>query len=517
MNAKALTSSQPSGTVPVSKDADEGRSSTAQSKNSPARLALTKTPSRSSTTDPASGSGNLFVSEEMAKTVIEESGLVLLPTLATLIGVNQSLLLQQLNWIEDNPKMGTMAQGSKWIRNTIEMWRTNHFPFWSTDTIQRLFNALEKEGFIRSRSDMNKFRADRTKSYSIDREYLRAFLEEKTGIPQKPSAIPHECELVDIPQDCGISIRENAEPTFRENADTIGIDSTETQAETDIVIQQPATESRSVKAHRKPLTKPIPLNPPDQTEPMLTEEPSEVSEFTLEPERLPEASTRVRAAVPKATKVKPEAKANVWPEWYGANLNAGRKAPAPVPRECAAAKAMGIAFPDSNERKRLMACYLADKDAWITGQGHPLRMLLDRAGKYQNAPELPEPFEILWALWVRRRRVEEWAGVQPPVPAATDQSTMEKLVTDCKTAVEFNAAFKAYLEDMDARLHIENWPLALLPARLNRKAVMIAREETTPEKIEALRAAAREEIERMKIVVVPPVEFVPIMSDQVPY
>ena len=58
--------------------------------------------------------------------------------LARILGLNEALILQQVNyWIEINKKnKRSFHEGRYWTYNTINEWQ-EEFPFWSTSTVKR--------------------------------------------------------------------------------------------------------------------------------------------------------------------------------------------------------------------------------------------------------------------------------------------------------------------------------------------------------------------------------------------
>lgn len=95
-----------------------------------------------------------------------ESPLLVLPSLAKEIGLNEVIVLQQLHFrtlISRN-----VRDGHKWIYKTYEEWKEEEFPFWSVDTIKRTIRKLEKSGFIVSTNSYNRMKMDKTKWYRID-------------------------------------------------------------------------------------------------------------------------------------------------------------------------------------------------------------------------------------------------------------------------------------------------------------------------------------------------------------
>ena len=105
--------------------------------------------------------------------LINEPPLVLLPSLATAIGLNEALVLQQIQyWISRSSKE---FDGRQWIYNTYEAW-VEQFPFWSKPTIVRTITNLEKMGVVLT-ANYNKAKFDKTKWYAIDYDRLREIIE----------------------------------------------------------------------------------------------------------------------------------------------------------------------------------------------------------------------------------------------------------------------------------------------------------------------------------------------------
>ncbi len=100
--------------------------------------------------------------------LIDEPPLQILPSLAVLVGLNESIVLQQLHyWLV---RSSNVQDGRKWVYNSYEQWQAQ-FPFWHINTIQRTFGSLERYGVVLSRrleaSDWNQ-----RKWYTIDYEAL---------------------------------------------------------------------------------------------------------------------------------------------------------------------------------------------------------------------------------------------------------------------------------------------------------------------------------------------------------
>lgn len=98
--------------------------------------------------------------------------MLLSPFLATSIGLNEAIVLQQLHyWIQNKQKaQKSYFDGRFWVYNTYEQWQ-KQFPFWSISTIRRTIYRLEKQNLILSRN-YNRAGFDKTKWYSINYEAL---------------------------------------------------------------------------------------------------------------------------------------------------------------------------------------------------------------------------------------------------------------------------------------------------------------------------------------------------------
>ena len=101
----------------------------------------------------------------MRSYLVEEPPLLVLPTLAHAIGLNEAILLQQIQyWLT---KSGKLRDGRQWVWNSAGEWQ-RQFPFWSTNTIRRTINNLRDQGLIDTSSAFNKMPMDRTLWYTIN-------------------------------------------------------------------------------------------------------------------------------------------------------------------------------------------------------------------------------------------------------------------------------------------------------------------------------------------------------------
>lgn len=102
------------------------------------------------------------------KLLIPEPPMVVLPSLAQAIGIDEAIVLQQLHyWIQ---KSAHVREGRRWVYNSYADWG-EQFPWISTRSIRRIFHRLEELGLVSS-ANLNRKRSDQTKWYTINYEAL---------------------------------------------------------------------------------------------------------------------------------------------------------------------------------------------------------------------------------------------------------------------------------------------------------------------------------------------------------
>ena len=104
----------------------------------------------------------------MSKLLFDDPPLVISPALAAIVGLNESIILQQMHyWLQSSKHK---HDGYEWIYNSYPQWK-EQFPFWSEATIKRTIRKLEKAGLITT-GNYNKMNLDRTKWYRLDYDAL---------------------------------------------------------------------------------------------------------------------------------------------------------------------------------------------------------------------------------------------------------------------------------------------------------------------------------------------------------
>lgn len=102
--------------------------------------------------------------------LLNESPLLVLPSLAVAVGLEGSILLQQLHYWAT--KAEPRDDGRPWVYNTLKQW-ADEFPFWSERTVRRVLADLRSKGLI-DVEEFNAWRGDRTSFYAINYDALEA-------------------------------------------------------------------------------------------------------------------------------------------------------------------------------------------------------------------------------------------------------------------------------------------------------------------------------------------------------
>lgn len=106
---------------------------------------------------------------DQASILFNEPPLVISPTLAKILGLNEAIILQQMHyWLQKSPKI---RDDRAWIYNSYGDW-LEQLPFRSVDTIKRAINKLVADGLL-IKGDFNRMSFDKTNWYTIDYETLK--------------------------------------------------------------------------------------------------------------------------------------------------------------------------------------------------------------------------------------------------------------------------------------------------------------------------------------------------------
>ncbi len=145
--------------------------------------------------------------------------LVINPELAMRIGLNEAIVLQQVNyWINDK-EQGVIHAGRRWVFNSYESW-VKQFPFWSADTVKRAFTSLVKQGCL-DVEQLNKSLHDRTNYYAINHEC--ELLNDAEQVPLSNGANCPDRQAQDAPMDEGKNARSLTVTTTKTTTETKSI------------------------------------------------------------------------------------------------------------------------------------------------------------------------------------------------------------------------------------------------------------------------------------------------------
>ncbi len=118
---------------------------------------------------------------------MDEAPLVVIPSLATAIGLEEAIIVQQIHFWTRNSKVGKVIDGERWVFNTYDQWQ-EHFPWWSVATIRRVLNFLEKGGLVISCQPDGKM--SRKKYYRLNRAMAKKMMDGSFPIADRRKDLP---------------------------------------------------------------------------------------------------------------------------------------------------------------------------------------------------------------------------------------------------------------------------------------------------------------------------------------
>ena len=88
--------------------------------------------------------------------LIDESPLVLLPSLAQRIGLDEAIVVQQVHYLVNanaNVENSRAYQDNcYWVFNSVDQWQTKYFKWWSVPTVKRIFQGLTECSLLIAKS-----------------------------------------------------------------------------------------------------------------------------------------------------------------------------------------------------------------------------------------------------------------------------------------------------------------------------------------------------------------------------
>ena len=116
--------------------------------------------------------------------LFDEQPIVFDRTLAREIGDRHATVLQQVHyWIEVNRKKKNKEvykDGYYWTYRSIKKWHEEEFDYLSFSTVRRTFDDLIEDGYLIT-GEYNKFGADRTKWYRVNKDRISKLYEKITN------------------------------------------------------------------------------------------------------------------------------------------------------------------------------------------------------------------------------------------------------------------------------------------------------------------------------------------------
>ena len=116
--------------------------------------------------------------------LFDEQPIVFDRTLARKIGDRHATVLQQVHyWIEVNRKKKNKEvykDGYYWTYRSIKKWHEEEFDYLSFSTVRRTFDDLIEDGYLIT-GEYNKFGADRTKWYRVNKDKISKLYEKITN------------------------------------------------------------------------------------------------------------------------------------------------------------------------------------------------------------------------------------------------------------------------------------------------------------------------------------------------
>lgn len=151
----------------------------------------------------------------MSKALFEDNPLLVSPRIATKLGLNEAIILQQIHyWLEINRSKGLhLIDGMTWTYNSYYEWK-EQFPFMSESTIKRAVRNLEKHHILIFRN-YNRLAIDRTKWYSINYDVLKEALKTEWFQPLGQNDPTNRSEWTDHVVKMNLPLPENSTKNCR--------------------------------------------------------------------------------------------------------------------------------------------------------------------------------------------------------------------------------------------------------------------------------------------------------------
>lgn len=127
----------------------------------------------------------------MATILPNDRCLILGPRLAAKIGLNEAILLQQLQYWIDKSK--NLVNGHIWVYRTYDQW-AQEFPFWCRRTIASILKNLKEKNLIII-GQFSQDKSDRTIWYRLNKEQVDKLINENCTMENEKSASSDSAEF----------------------------------------------------------------------------------------------------------------------------------------------------------------------------------------------------------------------------------------------------------------------------------------------------------------------------------
>lgn len=121
--------------------------------------------------------------------LVNESPMVVLPSLAEAVGLNEAIILQQVHyWLRHKQKAGAneyFKHNRWWVYNSLSDW-SDQFPFWSKSTVNRVLTSLRDQKLLVAKQ-LSEDNRDRTLWYTINYKRLNSLSKSQNASCQSDS------------------------------------------------------------------------------------------------------------------------------------------------------------------------------------------------------------------------------------------------------------------------------------------------------------------------------------------
>ncbi|MEG0280316.1 MAG: conserved phage C-terminal domain-containing protein [Morganella sp. (in: enterobacteria)] len=172
----------------------------------------------------------------MSNLLLKSRPLVVIPELAVRLGLNEAIVLQQIQYWLNDTASGVEIDGQRWIYNTLDKWK-EQFPFFSESTIKRAFASLKNIGVLNI-EQIKKASHDRTNYYSIN--YGHSLLSEQVKLTSSNrSKRNHRTGQIDPIEQVTLTDSNGSESGVSNGSDWPDLTETTTEITTEITTTNP--------------------------------------------------------------------------------------------------------------------------------------------------------------------------------------------------------------------------------------------------------------------------------------